>query len=394
MKITTKYLNKTRVELTIILTGTDLEPSRVKAIVALASEAKLPGFRKGKAPASIVERHLDPNKLSEQTLELAVRRAIPMAFDKESLRAVSMPEVKVTKYIPGEAAEFTAEAEILPAVKLGNFKHLKAKLKVPKITDDDVRAALDNVAKSFAKKSVVKRKAKVGDEVIIDFTGKKDGVAFDGGRAKDFKLILGDGQLIPGFEDGVVGHASGDAFELELSFPENYHNRDLAGAKTTFDILLKQVNAVELPKIDDGLAQKCGPFKTLGDLKKDIETNLAEQARHQAMEKYKDDLVAEVVKGSVVEAPEVMIKDQLRQTNDKELAEKRVKAALVLQELAKQLGIAADDAEAERKLGELKAHYQSNPEALKALADSRAVADIKNRLTIEKTLDKLVEINK
>jgi trigger factor len=393
MKIATKHLTKTQVELTVTLDPVDLEPARQRAISLLASKTKLPGFRQGKAPASIVEKHLDPNELSSQTLDLAVRHAIPIAFEKQSLRPVAMPEVTVTKYIPGDTAEFVATAEILPPVKLGPYHGLNAKLTTPKITNIDITNVLSNIAKSFAEKSAVKRKAKASDEVIIDFVGKIGDTIFEGGSAKNFKLILGDGKFIPGFEDSIIGHASGDSFTTNLTFPKDYQNKDLAGAKATFDILLKQVNAVTPPKIDDALAQKCGPFKTLKDLKDDIRANLEEQARRQSLEKYKDALVDDLVKKSVVAAPKVMIKDQLRQTDDEDLATKRVKAALVLQQLAKHLNISATDAEVESKLDGLKTHYQSNSEALKSLSDPRVPGDIRNRLIIEKTLDKLVELN-
>jgi trigger factor len=393
MKITTKNLTKTKIELTVTLDSTDIKPAHQKAILILSSKAKFPGFRKGKAPAAIVEKYLDPNELNDQTLDIAVRHAIPHAFSDQSLRPVSMPEVNITKYVPSDTIEFTATAEIIPPIKLGSYTNLKPKLTIPKITENDINAALKNIAKSFATKTAVKRKAKSTDEAIIDFTSEKNGVAIDGGSAKNFKLILNDNLFVPGFESAIIGHAPGDSFSIDLTFPKKYYNKNLAGQKATFNILLKQVNALTIPKIDDALAQKCGPFKTLDDLKNDIKANLTEKVRHQALEKYKDDLVDDLVNNSTVEAPKVMIDDHLRQTDDKTLATKRVKAALVLQELAKQLKISATDAEVASKLTDLKTHYASNSKVLKSLSDPHIQTDIKNRLIVEKTLDKLVELN-
>ena len=270
----------------------------------------------------------------------------------------------------------------------------------------------------------MKKKAALGDEVTIDFEGSKDGEKFQGGSSKDYKLTLGSGQFIPGFEDGIVGHASGDRFDLELTFPKDYHNKDLAGQKTNFNILVKQVSEIIKPKLDDEFAKKCGPFKTVDDLKSDIKKNLEAQNNAKAEEKYKDDLIAALVKSSKVSAPEILIKDQLRfikdditrnaaaqglsfedylkQTNQTEedwekeaskIAEERVKSSLCLQILAREQKITVDDASVDAKVAELREVYKNSPEALKNLKDPNVRQDIKNRLTIEKTVDFLVDAN-
>jgi len=167
--------------------------------------------------------------------------------------------------------------EITPPVKLGDYKKLKAKKEVAKVEDKEVDDVIERIRKNYSEKSEVKRAAKAGDEAVIDFTGKKDGVAFEGGSAKEYGLKLGDGQFIPGFEEGIVGHSAGDRFDLELTFPKDYHAEKLAGKKTVFNVLLKQVNEFVLPELNDEFAKKCGPFKTLEELKLDIENNLTEQ---------------------------------------------------------------------------------------------------------------------
>ena len=283
---------------------------------------------------------------------------------------------------------------------------------------------LNRIAGAYSEKSVAQRPAAAKDEVIIDFTGKKDGTAFPGGSAKDYHLTLGSGQFIPGFEDGIIGHAAGDSFTLDLTFPKDYPESSLAGAKTTFDVLLKQVNAVKTPALDDALAQKCGDFKTLDDLKADIRKNLEAQNRHRAMEQYRDDLVMELVGTSKVSAPEILIKDQFRFIKDdvtrnaasrgltlekylermgqteedwqkqaRSIAEDRVKASLVLQVLAREQGITADDTEVDAKLAELRDVYQKSAEALKNLKKPEVRQDIKNRLILDKTLDFLVAVS-
>lgn len=425
MKTTCKNLSDTKVELKVTLDQEDLKKARAIAVEMLAKEVKVAGFRKGKVPAKVAEQYLNPNDIAGQTIDVAVRTTVPEAFNQAKKVAIQIPKVEVTKYVPDESAEYTATADILPEVKVGPYKNLKVKKEKAEVKEKDIKDILDNIAKSYAEKKAVKRAAKSGDEVIIDFTGKKDGKAFPGGTAKDYPLSLGSKTFIPGFEDGIIGHEPGDKFDLELTFPKDYHAKDLAGKKVVFTVLVKQLNEITIPKFDDAFAKKCGPFKNMDELKADIKKNLEAQNNHKIEEKYKDDLVNALVKGSKVSAPEVMIGDQLRmikndisrnaaasgltfddylkqteQTEEewekeaKKVAEARVKASLVLQVLARDQKIEASDKEVEAKIAELRDVYQKSPEALKNLKDERIKQDIKNRLTIEKVLDFLLEANK
>lgn len=424
MKITTKKLSDTKVELKVVLDAADLKKAKSAAVQQLAAETKIQGFRKGKAPASMVEKQLNPNAVAEQTIDIAIRSTLPQAFAEKKLPVIATEKINVTKYVPEESATYETIAEILPDVKLGDFKKLKAKMAKTEPSAKDVQEIVDNILNAYAEKKVAKKPAALGDEVIIDFVGKKDGEAFPGGSAKDHHLGLGSGQFIPGFEDGIVGHSAGDKFDLELTFPKDYPEKSLAGQKTIFEVLVKQVNEVIRPKADDELAKKCGNFKTMAELKADIKKNLEAQNRHQAVERYRDDLVKELVQKSKVSAPEILVQDQLRfikedvvrnaasqglsfedylkragQTPEewekfaRGLAEDRVKASLVLQILAREQNITATDAEVEAKIAELRDLYQKSKEALDNLKKPEVQRDIKNRLIIDKTLDFLVEAN-
>ncbi len=424
MKTTTKKLTDTRVEIKVTLDAADLNKARERAISRLAANMKVQGFRKGKAPASLVEKQLSSNDIASETIDLAVRTTLPAAFAEAKQQPIAIENVNVTKYAPDDTAEYVATAEILPDIKLGDYHKLKASMDEISATEADIQEILDNITNAYAEKSVVQRPAAMGDEVIIDFVGKKDGEAFPGGSAKDHHLTLGSGQFIPGFEEGIVGHASGDKFDLELTFPKDYPEKSLAGQKTVFDTLVKQVNEVKKPALDDELAKKCGNFETFADLKADIKKNLEAQNRQRATEKYREALVAELVKSSKVSAPEILIRDQLRfikndvtrnaasrgmtfeqyiehagQTLEewekaaREVAEARVKSSLVLQILAQQEGISATDDEVSAQIAELRDVYQHSAEALKNLKKPEVRQDIKNRLIIDKTLDFLVAAN-
>lgn len=421
MKTVVKKISDTRVEIKVTLEKPELADARKKAIERLSKEVKVPGFRKGKVPADMAEKYLNPNDIAQVALDIAVRVAVPKAFIDNKQNPLVVPEVSVTKYVPDESAEFTATADILPEVKLGDYKKLGVKKTEVKVAEKDIKDVLENIAAAYAEKKVVKRAAKMSDEVIIDFTGKKDGKPFEGGSAHDYTLGLGSKSFIPGFEEGIVGHEVGDKFDIDLTFPKDYHAKEMAGKKVVFEVLLKQISEVVKPKLDDELAKKCGPFKTIDELKADIKKNLAAQNEHKVEEKYKDDLVEALVKKSKVSAPEILISDQLRFIKDdisrnaaaqgltfedylkqvgqkeedwekeaRKIAEARVKASLVLQILARDQKITVPDDEVSAKIAELKDVYKKSPEALKNLKDPRVRQDIKNRMTIEKTIEFLI----
>lgn len=424
MKTTTKKLSDTRVEVKVTLDANDLQPAREKALARLATNLKVQGFRKGKVPVELVEKNVPENEVNNEILDVAVRTTMPAAFESVKQTPIAIEHVNVSKYVPGESAEFVATAEVLPDVKLGDFKKLKAEMPKTEPTKAEVQEIIDNILNAYSEKVVVKRAAQDGDEVIIDFVGKRDGEAFPGGSAKDYHLVLGSKTFIPGFEEGIIGHSSGDKFDLEVTFPKNYGEKSLAGKKAVFETLVKQVNEIQKPKEDDELAKKCGDFKTMDELRADIKKNLETQNRHRANEQYREALVAELVKSSKVAAPEILIEDQMRFIRDdmrrnaasrgmqledyieaagqkfeewekeaRKVAEERVKASLVLQILAREQKIEASDEEVAAKVAELKDLYQKSKEAMENLKKPEVRQDIKNRLIIDKTMDFLVESN-
>lgn len=424
MKSTMKKVSDTKTEAKVVLDASDLDSAHKKAVERLSQGVKMQGFRKGKAPASLVEKSLSPNEVASETINIAIQTLMPRVFEKEKYPPIAIEKIEVTKYVPNESAEYTVYAQVLPEVKLGDYHKLKTRPIEAEVSDEEVQEIVDKIIDGYAEKKVVKRAAKDGDDVIIDFTGKKDGAAFDGGTAKDYHLVLGSGQFIPGFEDGIIGHEPGDRFNLELSFPKDYHAKDLAGQPVVFEVLLKQVNQIEKPELNDELAAKCGPFKTVDELRADIRKNLETQANHVNFEKYRDALVKELVEKSKVAAPDILVEDQLRFIRDdmtrnaaahgmtfeqylemaqqteeewlkaaRELAVERVKASLTLQILAQEEKIAATDEEVDAKVAELRDVYQKSKEALANLRKPEVWRDIRNRLIIDKTLDFLVREN-
>lgn len=426
MKTTVKKLSDTNVCLTITLGADELNAAEQVALTKMARDLKVPGFRKGKVPVSVAAKHVNPMALQEQVLDNALSKAVAEAFMNEKLQALERPSVEVKKFVPNQEVEFTAEATVVPPVKLGDYKKLKAKPQTVKVEAKDVDEIIERMQQNFVDKIEVKRTAREGDEAIIDFVGKKDGVAFDGGSAKDFALKLGGGQFIPGFEEGVVRHKAGETFDLELEFPKDYHAENLAGAKVVFSVTLHKVNELKLPELNDEFAAKCGPFTDIKELKADIKREITAQKEREAKEKLKDELVAELADNSKVALPELLIDDQLRSieqdlmqnlsyrglTMDAYLktqgfkdkadwqkkearpaAEKRVKAGLVLAELSKELGVEVSREELDAQISTFKQQYGKDAKLAARFDDPNVHRDIANRMITDKTIDKLVELN-
>lgn len=423
MKTTTKHLSDTKVMLTITLGKSELDDAEKVALHKLAKTVKAPGFRKGKVPASVAAKYVDPNTLANQMLDDAISKAVSAAFTEGDIRALDRPQVEVKKYVPGQELEFTAEADILPEIKLGNYKKMGVKRTVGKIKKEEVDDVIERMRSGFAERKDVERKAKDGDEVLIDFVGKRDDIAFDGGSSKDYALKLGSGQFIPGFEEGVVGHKPGDEFDIALKFPDDYHAKTLAGQDVVFSVTLKSVKEVTLPEVDDAFAAKAGPFKTVKELREDIERELTKSREREADDTFKDDLVSKLIDVSDVPVPEVLVDDQSRsieqdmtqnlmyqgmtldtyleskkltheewvKTEVREAAERRVKAGLVLAELSKVEKVTATDEELAAKINEYQEMY--GKQSGQDFTTPELQRDIANRLLTDKTIDRLVELN-
>ncbi len=429
MNTTVKYLSDARVELTITVDKTELEAAQQVALMKLSKGVKAPGFRAGKVPTSVAVKYVDQNKLMEQTLDDALSKAVAEAFITENLQVLARPEVAIKKYVPKDELEFTAEVDIVPKIILGDYKNLKVSVEKTTVTAEDVNEIIEKMRTSTAEKKEVKRAAKMGDEVTIDFIGKKDDVAFEGGTAKDYSLELGSNSFIPGFEEGIVGLKTGDNKVLKLSFPDTYHVAELAGADVAFDTTLKKVEEKVLPALDDAFAKTAGnkDVSTLKELKEDIKRELKTQKEREANEKHKDALVARLVEITEVTAPQSLVNDQLQSIeqdmtqnlmyqnitleqylaaqgfSDKEdwqkkevhpAAEKRVKAGLVLSELSKELGVQSSSAELQEFTERYKVQYANNPEMVKRFDEPEVQRDLNNRLLTEKTVDQLVDLNK
>ena len=426
MKTTVKHLSDTRVEVTIVAERTELVAAEQVALKRMANNVKVNGFRKGHVPIEVVRKNVDPNELAQQTLDAALNRAVAEAFLGNKLQVLDRPEVEITKFVPGEALEFAAEADVLPEVKLGDYHKLTVEKKPVKIVKKEIDDVIERIQKGLAEKKETKAAAKLEDEVVIDFVGKKDGEAFAGGTGKAYPLVLGSNSFIPGFEEALVGLKAGDKKDVELTFPKDYHAKDLAGQKVVFEVEVKTVNHIALPELNDEFAAKAGPFTSMSDLRKDIKAEMTAQAERKATDDLKDELVKQLVAKSEVGVPAVLRADQIQSLEqdltqnlayqgqtieqyyetkgyaDREAwiekeanaaADARIKAGLVLAELSKELKIESTADELAGRINAYKQQYAKNPEMAKRLDEPEVQREIANRLITEKTIDKLIELN-
>lgn len=427
MKTTIKHLSDTRVLVTIDLDSNELEAAEQVALRKLSRQLKIDGFRKGKAPLKVVAKHANPNDVAQATLENALSKAVADAFIDNDLQALDRPEVEVKKFVPGNELSFTAETDVLPNITLGDYKKLKAPAEKITVTDKEIDEVVERIRKNLAEKKPTDAAAKMDDEVVIDFTGKQDGVAFDGGSSKDYALVLGSKSFIPGFEEAIVGHKSGDAFDVPLTFPKDYHAKDLAGKKVVFETTVKEVRNIVLPELNEEFAAKAGEYTDVKQLRDDIKLGMTEQKQRESDEKLKDDLVKQLVEKSKVAAPKVLVDDQISSIEQdmmqnlmyqgmtleqyfaskgfadrdawiegevRQAAEQRVKAGLVLSELSKVEKIEASADELAERLNMFRAQYANNPDMTKRFEEPEVQREVANRLLTEKTVERLVELNK
>ena len=423
MKHTLKKTSDTQVHLSVELDKTDLATAKRAAVQELSKTVKVQGFREGKVPANVAEKNIDPLALANATTENAINIAVNDIAIAEELRILDRPQVDLGDFQPYDVLTFEATIDIVPDVTLGDYKKLKAKKEAVDVSDAEVDEVVERMRTQLAEKKTVKRAAANDDDVRIDFIGKKNGEAFDGGTAKDYDLVLGSNSFIPGFEEAIVGHKVGETFDVPLTFPEDYHAEHLKGAEVVFEVTLNDIKEVVLPEVDDAFAVKVGPFKTVEGMREDIRAELMQQKEKTIEDKYKDDLVGELVAVSTVPMPQLLVDDQIRQIeqdamqnlmyrgmspdqyiaqmgykdhdewHDKEFrvaAERRVQAGLALAELSKAENIEVTKDELDARHAQMLEQY---PTMKDQLDSPEARRDMANRVITEKTVDRLVELN-
>lgn len=423
MQVTREDISESKVKLTIELGLEELSHAKQSELKKLATDIKIQGFRKGKAPLNVVEQQSDQAQLQANVINHAINDSYGRALDEGKLRTLDRPEIKVEKFVPFTELVFVAEVEIMPKVKLGDYKKIKKTPAKITVSAKEVDGVVKNLLARSAKKEAVSRAAKNGDEVSIDFDGFNDkGKAVAGASGKSYNLELGSNTFIPGFEEGLVGVKAGDKKQLKLTFPKAYHAAELAGTNITFKVLVKEVKDIKLPEADDAFAATLGSFTTLTELKKDIKLQLQQQKTTEQVNQLKDQVVEELVEKSTFSLPDILVNDQIemlekdfmqnlvyrgitkeeylkqqgykndiawRQQELKPQAERRVSVGVVLAAVADAENLTVSEEELAIRIGELKQQYGKQAAQLDRPEVQR---DVASRLLTEKAVDLLYKI--
>lgn len=422
MQVTKKNLSDTTVRLTLAADPALLEAAKQESLAHFAKNVKVQGFREGKAPLTIVEKHIDPTQFQADFLDRAMNRMYAQALSEDTLRPVDQPQVKITKFVPFDTLELEAEVEVVGAVTLPDYK--KIKLTKPKVSVDakEVEEMLATLRTQFAERAEVPRASKEGDEVWIDFSGvdEKTKEPVQGADGKDYPLILGSNTFIPGFEPALIGLKAGEEKVFTITFPKDYGVTALQNRNVTFTATVKKVQEVTEPKVDDAFAAKVGPFKTATALKDDIKKELLARKTQDADQAYADQLILEITKKAKVSIPDILVNEQIERIErdqrqnliyrgqtwpeyltaegltDKTYREKirpdaelRVKAGLVLAEIAEAEKIEITPAELDHQMKLLASQYP-DAKMQAELQKPEARRSIASRMLTDKTIAVLV----
>ncbi len=421
MSNTKKQLSPTKVSLK--LTSSDLSKVKEQALRKLSVDVKVQGFRPGKAPLNLIEKQVNPNLLQSEVLDQAINELYGEALREHRLRPASEPKVSITKFVPYDTLEADVEVEVIGDVTLPDYKKIKVVRKAEKVTAAEVSEVLDQLAIRQAEKKDVDRAAKNGDEAWIDFKGvdAKTKEPIKGADGQDYPLMLGSNTFIPGFETNVVGVKPGEEKEFTLTFPKDYGVKALQNRKVTFTITVKKVQEVANPKIDDAFAAKAGPFKSLDELKADIEKELKARKEADAEQEFTNQLIRAIADKAKVAIPDSLVDEQLDRIEREQRqnltyrgqtwqeyldsekltdetfrkkhhadAELRVKAGIILAEIAEVEKITVTPEEFNAQLQALKGRYP-DAQMQSQLDKPENQRDILSRMVTDKTVAKLKE---
>jgi trigger factor len=311
MQTSLTELPDSRVRVEVEVPAKDVERATSRAARALAKEMRMPGFRQGKAPPSLVIQRLGFGPV----LEEAIREALPEWYERAlldtristigdpSIEMVSAPDSEDEPLGEGEPLKFKFEVGVRPPAKLGEYKGLEVGRKEDEVPEDVVDREIDRVRESFARLEPVERDAAEDDSLLIDFEGLIDGTAFEGGKAEDYLLALGSGQLIEGFEEQLIGAKTGEERKVEVSFPEDYQAEHLSGKDAVFNVEVKEVREKILPELDDDFAADASEFETLEELRADIRQKVGEALDSRAEEDFRIAAVDAAVDAATVDVP-------------------------------------------------------------------------------------------
>lgn len=423
MQVKKTAQSDTKVKLTVVPNLGELTAIKDQVLLHFSkNHTNIPGFRVGKAPLKVIEKHVDPQLLQTEFLDSALNQLYVKAVELEKLRPIDQPTVTIQKFVPFSTLEFEVEVETVGEIKLAEYKKIKLAKNDVSVTASEVDEVLKSLRQRAAKKVDVNRKAKAGDEVTIDFFGAdaKNGDPINGADGKDYPLILGSDSFIPGFEAEVIGMEVGKEKEFTLTFPKDYSVSALQNRKVTFRVTISKVKELSEPELNDEFAKMVSPLPNLKALKDDIKKQLLNEKKSKEDRNYENQLLAEITENSQVVIPKKLVDNQIEKSETEEkqnlayrgqtwqehlkeegiseeqhrernrpVAEQTVKASLVLSEIAEAENISVSSDEIDLRIRLLKGQYQDSHMQAELDKNENRQA-IASQLLTEKTFEVLV----
>lgn len=404
MQVSVETTSNIERRMTIGVPAQEIDQAVQKRLQETARTVRLNGFRPGKVPMSVVKRRFG-DSIRQEIVGEVMRDNYIKALQEQDVNPAGWPRFEPKTMEEGKDLEFVAIFEVLPEIELGDLSKVEVEKPVSEVTDKDIDTMIDNLRRQQATMKEVKRKSKNKDVVTIDFKGSIDGEEFEGGSAEGHRLTLGSGQMIPGFEKGIVGGKAGEELEIDVEFPADYHNEDLAGKPAKFAITIHKVEEPQLPELDQEFFKRFGiEAEDEAAFRAEVKKNMERELKQAVSNKVKNDVVEGLLATTELDIPSALVDqeiDRLRQDAvqrfggqvdfqqlPKEIfedqAKRRVKTGLLFQEVVKKNDLKADDAKVEEKIQEIAstyeqpeeviAHFSSNPDQ-KAQVESSVLED-------------------
>lgn len=421
MSTTINKKDNNLVEIAFEIPKEDFLEALKKAFQKNIKKFSIPGFRPGKAPMNIVTKYYGEGVLYDDAIEIIAEQSYVEAIKEYGLDPVSRPQIdEITEIGSDKGVKFTINVTVKPTVTLGDYKGVKVAKTPVEITDSQIDAELDKVRERNARMIPVEDRAVLsGDTANIDYEGFLDGKLFEGGKGSSYDLRIGSNTFIPGFEEQVIGRTLGEEFDVDVTFPEDYHSEDLKGKAVVFKVKVNSIKFKELPVADDEFAKDVSEFDSLAEYKDSLRAKLLETATKNAEIDYEESIVGQVVDGSTVEVPEIMIENETdkmveEQTNRmkyqgieleqylqyigqdmkafreglKVNASRRVKTNLVMEAIGKELAFEISDEDIEKEVNDISEQYHMNIEDIKAQFAGND-SYFRESITFKKTLEYL-----
>ena len=423
MSLQVERLEHNMAKLTIEVSAEELEGALQKAYQKQKGKISIPGFRKGKVPRQLVEKMYGPEIFYDDAANALIPEAYAKAYDESGLDIVSQPKIDVTQIEKGKAFIFTAEVAVKPEVTLGQYKGIEVDSFSTEVSAEEVEAKLAEEQNKNARTITVEgRPVQDKDEVVLDFEGFVDGVAFEGGKGENYPLTIGSGSFIPGFEEQLIGVEPEQEVEVKVTFPEDYHAEDLKGKDAVFKCTVHEIKAKELPELDDEFASEVSEFDTLEEYKADVEKKLREEKESTGKRAQEDQAVNEIIANAEMDLPEAMIETEARQMLDnfaqrlqqqgltfeqymqftgmtvdkmteemRPQAEKRIKTRLVLEAIVSAENIEVSDERLDEEVAKMAEAYGMEVDKLKEYMGDREKEQMKLDMAVQDAITFVVE---